>query len=65
MVKNSIKYTVIAHTPYRTQFSIMTFDTEKEVYMYCDEEGWTFMDENEFVWSLDVIEEEVIEVICS
>ena len=65
MIKNSIKYTVIARTPYHTQFPIITFDTEREAYNYCDKEGWTFMDENEFVWTLDVIEEEVVEVICS
>lgn len=64
MTKKTTKYTVIARTPY-TRFPIITFDTEKEAYMYCDEEGWTFMDENEFVWDLDVIEEEVTEVICS
>jgi hypothetical protein len=65
MVKNSIKYTVIARTSYYTQFPIITFDTEREAYNYCDKEGWVFMDENEFAWTLDVIEEEVVEVICS
>ena len=65
MIKKSVKYTVIACTSYHAQFPIITFDTEKEAYMYCDQEGWTFMDENEFVWDLDVIEEEVTEVICS
>lgn len=65
MVQKTIKYTVIAYTPYYTQFPVITFDTEKEAYAYCDEEGWTLMDEYNFVWSLDVIEEEVIEVVCS
>ena len=63
MIKKSTKYTVIAYTSYHTQFPLITFDTEREAYMYCDEEGWTFIDENEFMWTLDVIEEEVDEVI--
>ena len=63
MIKKLTKYTVIAYTSYHTQFPLITFDTEKEAYMYCDEEGWAFIDENEFMWTLDVIEEEVDEGI--
>ena len=65
MIRNKTIYTVIIKSAYGTTSSLISFDTEEDAILFCEQEGWVFIDENNFEWSLEIIEEEVVEVVCN
>lgn len=51
-----IKYKVIICS-LSVRHDLITDLTEEEAFNYCDEHDWTYTDENEFVWHLNLTQQ--------
>lgn len=57
--QNDIEYVVTMSSGGGTVYDFMTCSSREEAEQVCEGYNWTFVDENEFEWSLDIDEREV------
>lgn len=50
-------YTVYIVSGGGVKYSLIWFETEEEAEEFCDQNNWEWMDENGFVWYLEIEEE--------